>query len=190
MIEVDGLHKYFGPLHVLQWHRPVGGGRRGRLHHRPLGQRQVDAAALPQPSRSGPSSGRIRIDGKTAYRDEDGGVFRPHSNRAVAAVRAQIGMVFQQFNLFPHLTALQNIMEAPVHVLRGRKREPQRAARAGTAGAGRACRQGRRLSPRSCPAASSSAPPSPGRWRWTRRRCCSTRRPARWTRSWSPRCWR
>jgi polar amino acid transport system ATP-binding protein len=69
--------------------------------------------------------GRIRIDGKTAYREEEGGMFRPHSNRDVAAVRAQIGMVFQQFNLFPHLTAVQNIMEAPVHVL-GRKRTAAR----------------------------------------------------------------
>ena len=125
MIEVDGLHKYFGAAARAARHRLVGGGGRGGLHHRP-----VRAAASPRCCAASttwrwPSKGRIRIDGKTAYRDEEGGVFRPHSNRDVAAVRAQIGMVFQQFNLFPHLTAVQNVMEAPVHVL-GRKRAAAR----------------------------------------------------------------
>ncbi len=124
MIEVDGLHKYFGPLHVL----------RGIDMSVAVGE----VVCIIGPSGSGKSTllrclnhlevaqqGRIRIDGKTAYREEEGGVFRPHSNRVVAAVRAQIGMVFQQFNLFPHLTAVQNVMEAPVHVLR-RKRTAAR----------------------------------------------------------------
>jgi polar amino acid transport system ATP-binding protein len=70
--------------------------------------------------------GRIRIAGEIAYRDEVGGVFRAHSNRAVAAVRAQVGMVFQHFNLFPHLTIIGNVMEAPVHVLRRPKAEAMR----------------------------------------------------------------
>ena len=47
-------------------------------------------------------------------------------DRRVEEVRAQIGMVFQAFNLFPHLTALGNVIEAPVYVLR----EPVAAARA------------------------------------------------------------
>ncbi|WP_088224826.1 amino acid ABC transporter ATP-binding protein [Desulfosporosinus sp. FKB] len=38
-------------------------------------------------------------------------------------IRRQVGMVFQQFNLFPHLTALQNIIEAPIHVLHQKKEE-------------------------------------------------------------------
>ncbi len=50
-------------------------------------------------------------------------VFLPHSNRAIAAVRAQVGMVFQHFNLFPHLTVIGNVIEAPVHVLRRRQQE-------------------------------------------------------------------
>jgi ectoine/hydroxyectoine ABC transporter ATP-binding protein len=124
MIEVDGLHKYFGALHVLRGiDMSVAAG---------------EVVCIIGPSGSGKSTllrclnhlevaqqGRIRIDGKTAYREEEGGVFHPHSNRDVAAVRAQIGMVFQQFNLFPHLTAVQNVMEAPVHVL-GRKRAAAR----------------------------------------------------------------
>ena len=70
--------------------------------------------------------GRIRIDGQPVYRDEVGGIFRPHSNRAIAKVRAQVGMVFQLFNLFPHLTVVGNIIEAPVHVL-GRPKDVARA---------------------------------------------------------------
>jgi polar amino acid transport system ATP-binding protein len=45
------------------------------------------------------------------------------SERALASIRRDIGMVFQHFNLFPHLTALQNVMEAPVHVRRRPKSE-------------------------------------------------------------------
>ena len=124
MIEVEGLHKYFGPLHVLRGiDMSVAAG---------------EVVCIIGPSGSGKSTllrclnhleiaqqGQIRIDGKIAYREEVGGKFRPHSNRDVAAVRAQIGMVFQSFNLFPHLTALQNVIEAPVHVL-GRKRAAAR----------------------------------------------------------------
>ena len=62
-----------------------------------------------------PQRGRIRIDGRPAYRDEAG---RPQRPREIAAIRAQVGMVFQSFNLFPHLTALGNVTEAPTHVLK------------------------------------------------------------------------
>ncbi len=75
-----------------------------------------------------PEAGRIRIDGELAYRDEIRGGFRAHSSRTVAAVRAQVGMVFQQFNLFPHLTVMGNIIEAPIHVLRRRKDSARRRA--------------------------------------------------------------
>jgi ABC-type polar amino acid transport system ATPase subunit len=125
MIEVEGLHKYFGELHVL-WGID-------------LSVATGEVVCIIGPSGSGKSTllrcinhleeaqqGRIRIDGETAYRDEVGGVFRAHSNRAVAAVRAQVGMVFQHFNLFPHLTIIGNIVEAPVHVLRRSKAEATR----------------------------------------------------------------
>ncbi len=127
MIEVANLHKHFGPLHVL---RGID-----------LSVSTGEVVCIIGPSGSGKSTllrclnhlevaeqGRILIDGKTAYRDEQGGVFRPHSNRAVAAVRAQVGMVFQQFNLFPHLTAVENVMEAPVHVLRRPRAQARRRA--------------------------------------------------------------
>jgi polar amino acid transport system ATP-binding protein len=124
MIEIAGLHKYFGALHVLRGIDlsvavgevvciigPSGSGKSTLL-------RCINHLEIPE-------QGRIRIDGQTAYRDEVGGTFRPHSNRAVASVRRQVGMVFQQFNLFPHLTAMGNIIEAPIHVLR----KPKDAAR-------------------------------------------------------------
>ena len=118
MIEIEGLHKHFGALHVL---RGID-----------LSVAAGEVVCIIGPSGSGKSTllrcinhlemaeqGRIRIDGQLAYRDEvAGGAFRAHSNRAISAVRAQVGMVFQHFNLFPHLTAIGNLMEAPVHVLR------------------------------------------------------------------------
>jgi ABC-type polar amino acid transport system ATPase subunit len=128
MIEIEDLHKHFGPLHVL---RGID-----------LSVAVGEVVCIIGPSGSGKSTllrcvnhlevaerGRIRIDGKLAYREEVSGIFRSHSNRAVAAVRAQVGMVFQQFNLFPHLSVVGNIIEAPVHVLRKPKDEARRRAR-------------------------------------------------------------
>src|SRR5260370_42458608 len=61
--------------------------------------------------------GQITVDGKyVGYQDEIGGGLKPTRNVAKARADARIGMVFQHFNLFDHLTALENIMEAPIHV--------------------------------------------------------------------------
>jgi len=61
--------------------------------------------------------GRIYVDGKLiGYRETGDGKLVEDSERNIAGIRAEIGMVFQRFNLFPHLTALQNICLAPVHV--------------------------------------------------------------------------
>lgn len=70
-------------------------------------------------------SGTIFFEGAPVYRYMRDGRMVNDSERRVEAIRVQIGMVFQSFNLFPHLTALGNIVEAPVHVLR----EPPQAAR-------------------------------------------------------------
>jgi polar amino acid transport system ATP-binding protein len=70
-------------------------------------------------------SGRIRVDGELiGYRRSGRDLIEMHE-REICAQRLNIGMVFQHFNLFPHMTALQNVMEAPVGV----KREPKREAR-------------------------------------------------------------
>jgi ABC-type polar amino acid transport system ATPase subunit len=62
--------------------------------------------------------GTIYFEGKPVYRYKEHGKIVVDPDRRVEAIRAQIGMVFQSFNLFPHLTALGNVIEAPVHVLR------------------------------------------------------------------------
>jgi ABC-type polar amino acid transport system ATPase subunit len=128
MIEIEGLHKHFGDSHVL---RGID-----------LAVAAGEVVCIIGPSGSGKSTllrcinhleiaekGCIRIDGQLAYRNESDGLFRPHSNRAISAVRAQVGMVFQQFNLFPHLTVMGNVIEATVHVLRKPKGLAQQRGR-------------------------------------------------------------
>ena len=89
---------------------------------------------------------------------------RWHRRAAEAIRRRKLGMVFQSFNLFPHRTALENVIEAPVYVR-------QRPARRGDRGRASDCSTGRPRSTaatttrRSCRAASSSASPSPARSR-------------------------
>src|SRR5882757_2412331 len=62
--------------------------------------------------------GEITVDGKyVGYQNQIGGGLKPTRNVAKARADARIGMVFQHFNLFDHLTALENIMEAPIHDL-------------------------------------------------------------------------
>lgn len=61
-----------------------------------------------------PDRGDVYLAGKRVGRKEDGQLM---SDRELASVRAQMGMVFQSFNLWPHFTVLQNIIESPVHVL-------------------------------------------------------------------------
>ena len=60
--------------------------------------------------------GKILIDGESIGYREDNGKLKEDSEKNIAAIRANIGMVFQRFNLFPHMTALQNIIEAPMLV--------------------------------------------------------------------------
>ena len=62
-----------------------------------------------------PTSGEILIDDESMWADAQGRTMGPNSAH-VRRVRGKIGMVFQHFNLFPHKTALGNVMEAPIHV--------------------------------------------------------------------------
>ncbi|MGJ6979972.1 amino acid ABC transporter ATP-binding protein [Aestuariimicrobium soli] len=65
--------------------------------------------------------GRIFVDGQLMGLEERGGRLRHLGDEQQAAQRREIGMVFQRFNLFPHMTALGNVIEAPVHVRRQSK---------------------------------------------------------------------
>lgn len=68
-------------------------------------------------------SGHIYIEDKMlGYREVNGRLVED-SEAAIARVRSQIGFVFQRFNLFPHMTALENVIEAPIHVLHRSKAE-------------------------------------------------------------------
>ncbi len=118
MIKVRGLHKYFGPLHVIKG---------------------VDLDVMPSevvviigPSGAGkstflrclnfleePSAGTVEIDGVEIKAREPSREHRRH----IQEIRQKAGMVFQQFNLFPHMTALGNIIEAPITVKKMPKEE-------------------------------------------------------------------
>ncbi len=121
MIEISGLRKSYGRLDVL---------KDINLEVDPAG-----VVALIGPSGSGkstllrcinllvvPDGGAIRV-GTTSFRFGEG---QPTPKAGtLAEFRSRTGMVFQNFNLFPHMNALENVMEAPVHV----RRLPKNVAR-------------------------------------------------------------
>jgi polar amino acid transport system ATP-binding protein len=129
MLRCIGVHKSFGRLQVL---RGVD-----------LDVDRGEVVVVLGPSGSGKStllrcinhlekldSGRIYVDGEmVGYRDANGRL-REDSERAIARKRSEIGLVFQRFNLFPHLTALGNVIEAPVHVKKVPRREAEEHGRA------------------------------------------------------------
>ena len=112
-------------------------------------------------------AGTMTVDGELiGYRRRGDKLYELRESE-VARQRRDIGMVFQRFNLFPHMTALENVMEAPCTVRRTDEE-------AGAGGAPRGCWTGSgwataaTTTRRSSRAASSSAWRSPGRWRWSR----------------------
>src|SRR6266487_4383689 len=73
-------------------------------------------------------SGHIYIEGEMiGYREVNGKLVEDRE-ATIAHIRSQIGFVFQRFNLFPHMTALENVIEAPIHVLHQSKAEVKERA--------------------------------------------------------------
>ncbi|OCA88066.1 ectoine/hydroxyectoine ABC transporter ATP-binding protein EhuA [Bacillus sp. FJAT-27225] len=119
MISIKGLHKQFGDLQVLKGID--------------LEVEKGQVVVVIGPSGSGkttllrclnvletPTKGSISISGQTL--DFNG---KPVPNKAIASFRRLTGMVFQSYNLFPHMTALENVMEGPV-VVKGENKENAR----------------------------------------------------------------
>ena len=75
------------------------------------------------------TGGRIWVGGELVGIQERGGRLHMRTDKDIARQRSRIGMVFQRFNLFPHMTALENVMEAPVQVKRLPKAEVEQEAR-------------------------------------------------------------
>jgi polar amino acid transport system ATP-binding protein len=115
MVQAEGVRKQFGSLEVLKGID--------------LAVERGEVMVIVGPSGSGKSTflrcinhlekidgGRLTVDGDlVGYRQQGGKLYELRENE-VAHKRAEIGMVFQRFNLFPHLTALGNVIEAPVRV--------------------------------------------------------------------------
>ena len=117
MVRAETVHKRFGSLEVL---RGVD-----------LEVRAGEVMCMVGPSGSGKSTflrcinhlekidaGRLYVDGELVGYRQDGDLLRELPDREVCKKRSEIGMVFQHFNLFPHMTTLENVIEAPVLVKR------------------------------------------------------------------------
>jgi polar amino acid transport system ATP-binding protein len=128
MIDVKGVHKSFGDLEVLK----------GIDLDVPAGAVTV----ILGPSGSGKSTllrsinhlekvdrGLVRIDGELIGYKRRGGKLHELREREILRQRSQVGFVFQTFNLFGHLTVLQNVVEAPVSAQRRKRSEVEPYAR-------------------------------------------------------------
>ncbi len=169
IIQIRNVHKWFGRTHALDGVS--------------LEIEEGEVVVIIGPSGSGKSTLLRSINHLEAVNSGEiivDGIPLTGKSTDINAVRAEVGMVFQQFNLFPHLTALQNITLAQ-RVVRKRDTAEAEKKRA-TCWTGSASRRKRTHFPASFPAGSSSAWPSPAPWRWIPRSCSSTSRPARSTR--------
>ncbi|MDG4799713.1 amino acid ABC transporter ATP-binding protein [Micromonospora sp. WMMD980] len=127
MVRAEQVHKSFGPLEVLKGID--------------LEVRSGEVCCLLGPSGSGKSTflrcinhlekidaGRIWVDGDLIGYRERGGKLHEMRDKEVAAQRRAIGMVFQRFNLFPHMTVLGNVTEAPVLLRQSKKAQARERA--------------------------------------------------------------
>ncbi len=134
-----------------------------------------------------PTEGRIRLAGEELRlaRNREGELDAADAAQ-LRRLRSRVAMVFQQFNLWAHMTALQNVIEAPMQVLGLSRAEAVARAERYLERVGVAHRKD--AYPAFLSGGSSSAWPSPGRSPWSRPSCSSTSRPRRSTPSWSARC--
>ncbi|MEO2086870.1 MAG: amino acid ABC transporter ATP-binding protein [Acidimicrobiales bacterium] len=128
LVSVEGLRKSFGDLEILKGID--------------LKVRRGEVLSIIGPSGSGkttilrclnllerPTGGQIDIDGRNLCREGSNGQMEYATKRNLREIRKGIGLVFQQFNLFPHMTALENIIEAPMAVNNVDRSTAEEAAR-------------------------------------------------------------
>ena len=171
MIEFHDVHKSFGSLEVLKGINlkieksqvvtligPSGSGKSTILRCMNLLER--------------PTSGQVLIEGQD--------ITAPKTD--IQKIRKDIGMVFQHFNLFPHMTVMENMVYAPIRVNKMPKDQAKEKAlellklvglteKADVYPGKLSGGQKQRIAMR-------------GRWPWSRRSCCSMSRPAHWIRRW------
>ena len=163
MVLAESVHKRFGKLEVLKGIN--------------LAVQPREVMCVIGPSGSGKSTflrcinhlekidaGKLWVDGELVGYRQKGDKLYELRDREVAAKRREIGMVFQRFNLFPHMTAVDNIVEAPVNV-RGENKATARARATANCWSRSGWRTRRTPIRGSSPAGSSSGWRSRGRWR-------------------------
>lgn len=127
MVRAENVHKWFGRIEVLKGID--------------LEVKRGECLCIVGPSGGGKStflrcinhlekisSGRLSVDGELVGYEERGGRLHEMADKKIAEQRKDIGMVFQRFNLFPHMTALANVMEAPVLVRKKKKADAKKRA--------------------------------------------------------------
>ncbi|HTZ38438.1 MAG TPA: amino acid ABC transporter ATP-binding protein [Stellaceae bacterium] len=114
MIEIEDLHKRYGELEAVKAARLTVGRGEAQFIIGPSGCGKSTLLRCINLLEE-PTGGRLRIGDVSI---EFGTGRKTLSTREQAAFRARVGMVFQQFHLFPHMTALQNVMEGPRTVKR------------------------------------------------------------------------
>nr|WP_163340371.1 ATP-binding cassette domain-containing protein [Desulfopila sp. IMCC35008] len=73
-----------------------------------------------------PDSGQLKVSGEEVLmKSNRKGQYRPADNKQVERIRTKLAMVFQQFNLWSHMTILENVIEAPVHVLKMNRKQAE-----------------------------------------------------------------
>jgi len=119
MIRLQNVEKWYGNFQAL---RDIN-----------LAVRKGEKIVLCGPSGSGKSTLIRCINHLETYQKGEihvGGILLGHAGKTIDAVRREVGMVFQQFNLFPHLTVLQNCMLAPMRSLGASKADAEKSAKA------------------------------------------------------------
>ncbi len=117
MVRYKNVSKYFGELKVLEeLNLDIDYNERISLIG-PSGSGKTTIARMLMTLEK-PTSGTIEVEGKLLWHKEKNGKLVPADEKHQRKIRGKIGMIFQQFNLFPHMKILKNVTVAPINVLK------------------------------------------------------------------------